>query len=53
MLNNDLRSIIMDNLSWHTKAVDHVIFDELDYVQCLYLSQGDNLYPFGEVIIYG
>ena len=52
-LADELRPIIMKNLSWHAKAVDHVIFDEFDHVRCLYLLQGDSLCPFGEVIGYG
>jgi len=43
----------MDDLSWHVKAVDHVMFNELDHVRSLYLSQGDSLRLFGEVISYG
>jgi len=43
----------MDNLSWHTKAVDHVMFNELDHIKCLYLPQGDSFSLFGKVIGYG
>ena len=52
-LADELRPIIMDNPLWHAKAVDHVMFDELDHVRCLYLLQGDSLCPFREVISYG
>ena len=44
MLADELRPIIMDNLSWHAKAVNHVMFDELDHVRCLYLPQEDSLH---------
>jgi len=40
----------MDNPSWHAKAVNDVMFNELDYIRCLYLPQGDNFCPFEEVI---
>ena len=50
-LTDELKTIIMDNPSWHAKAIDHV--NELDHVRCLYLPQGDSFSPFREVISYG
>jgi len=52
-LADELRPIIMDNPSWHTKAVDHVMFNELDHVRCLYLPQGYSFSLFREIISYG
>jgi len=52
-LADELRPIIMDNPSWYAKEVDHVIFNKLDHVICLYLSQGNSFSPFGEIIDYG
>ena len=51
-LANEQRPIIVDNLSWHAKAVDYVMFDKLDHATYFYLLQRDNLYPFREVIDY-
>ena len=51
-LANELRLIIVDNPSWHAKAVDYVMSDKLDHVRCLYFLQRDSLHPFGEVIGY-
>ena len=48
----ELRPIIVNNPSWRTNAVDHVKFNELDHVGCLYLPQEDSLSIFGEVISY-
>ena len=52
-LTDELRPIIIDNPSWHAKAVDHVMFNEQDYVRCLYLPQRDSFSPFRKVIGYG
>ena len=50
-LANKLRPIIVDNLLWHAKVVDYVMFDKLDHVRCLHLLQRDSLCLFGEVIV--
>jgi len=47
-----LRPIIVNNLSWHAKEVDYVIFNKLDHVKCPYLPQEDSFNLFGEVIGY-
>ena len=52
-LADELRLITMDSPSWHAKAVDHVMFNKLDHVRCLYLPQGDSFSPFREVIGHG
>ena len=39
-LADELRSIIMDNPSWHAKAVGHVMFDKLDHIKCLHSFRG-------------
>jgi len=52
-LTDELRLIIMDNPSWHTEVVDYVMFNELDHVRCLYLSEKNSFSPFREVIGYG
>ena len=51
-LADELRSITMDNPSWHAKVVDHVMFNELDHVRCFYLPQGDSFSQFGKIIGY-
>jgi len=48
-LADELRPIIMENLLWHTKAVDHEMFDKLDQVRCLHLLQRDCLCSFWKV----
>jgi len=50
---DELRPIIMDNLSWHAKVVDHVMFNELNHFRCFYLPQGDSFSPFEKIIDYG
>ena len=52
-LADELRPIIVNNLLWHAKVVDYMMFDKLDHVRRLHLLQRDNLRPFGEVIGYG
>ena len=52
-LADELRPIIMDDPSWHTKAVNDVMFNEFDHVRCFYLPQRDSFSPFREVIGYG
>jgi len=52
-LTGELGPVIVDDSSGHTKAVEHVMLDEVDRVWCLYFLQGNNFYPFREVIGYG
>jgi len=52
-LADELRPVIVDDLSGYTAVVEHVMLDELDHVWCLYFFQGDNFHPFREVIHYG
>ena len=42
-LTDELGPIVMNDPSWHTKAVNDVIFNEFDHVRCLYLPQGNSL----------
>ena len=53
MLGWELVSIIVDNSSGYTKAVEHVMLVELDHVWCLYFLQGNGFRLFREVISYG
>ena len=41
----------MNDLSWHTKAINDVMFNKFDHVRCLYLPQGNSFSPFREVIV--
>ena len=50
---DELGSIIVDDSSGYTEAIEHMKFDELDYLWCLYFLQGNNFYSFREVICYG
>ena len=52
-LDDELGPIIMNNPSWYTKAVNDVMFNELDHIRCLYLPQRDSFGPFREVVDYG
>jgi len=36
-LADELRPIIVNNLLWHAKVVDYMMFDKLDHVRHLYL----------------
>jgi len=51
-LADKLGPIIMNNLSWHTKEVNDVKFNEFDHVKYFYLSQGNSFSLFREVIGY-
>ena len=51
-LTDELGPVIMDNSSWHAKAVNDVMFNEFDHVSCLYLPQGNSFSSFREVIGY-
>jgi len=42
----------MDDSSGCTKAVEHMMLDELDHIWCLYFLQGNSFCPFREVIRY-
>ena len=52
-LADELGSIIVNDSSGYTKAVEHVILDELDHDWCLYFLYRNNFCPFREVICYG
>jgi len=52
-LADELGPVVVNDSSWHIKAVEHVMLDELDYVWYLYFLQGNRFRQFREVIHYG
>ena len=52
-LADELGPIIIDNSSWHAKAINDVMFNKFDHVRYLYFPQRDSFSPFREVISYG